>query len=197
MQDAVVPAPQIGFEPRQAVGQRGEEFIVEPPHPDLGLADDQGPLPARPRHHLEVGEDVDDPDPLDEIALHRARQRDLEAAGDEVDEDRQLAVHLGGGELEIVAADELGSKRQPALDLGPSEDRAGDIADPGDRPRAEAERHAHRPRAQPARAFRAHIDEAGVVELHLRRGQAVRIIGAVESAVERPYEPDIPARACR
>src|SRR5688500_19708351 len=52
----------------------------------------------------------------------------------------------------------------------------------------EAQRHAHRPRTEPPRPFGPQIDEAGVVELNLGRGQPVRIIGAVEGAIERSEE---------
>ena len=74
---------------------------------------------------------------------------------------------------------------QPALELRIGEDRAGDVADAGDRPRLQAQRHAHRPGRQPAPPFRAHIDEAGTVERHARRGQAIGIIRGREWPVER------------
>ena len=44
------------------------------------------------------------------------------------------------------------------------------------------QRHAHRPRRQPPAPLGAHVDEAGIVELHPRRGQPVGIIGASRTA---------------
>ena len=39
MQHAVGGPLEIGGQPRQAAGQVGEEAVVEPPHPGLGLAE--------------------------------------------------------------------------------------------------------------------------------------------------------------
>ena len=74
------------------------------------------------------------------------------------------------------AAHEPGRDRQHPFEPGIGEDRAGDVADPGDGPRLQPQRHAHRPGRQLAPALGADIDEAGIVELHPRRGQAIGIV---------------------
>src|SRR4051794_11975928 len=107
MDDAIIAALDIGGQRRQPPGEVPKEAVVEPPYPHLGGADDMAALPASTRHDLEVGDDVHDPKAGDQVSLHRARQQKLEAAGDEVDQKRDLAVPLGAGEPEPVPADEL------------------------------------------------------------------------------------------
>ena len=64
VQNPVLAPHQIGGQPRQAPHQRGEEAVVEPPHPRLRLADDPR-MPPIARNNMEVGEDIDDPQSRD------------------------------------------------------------------------------------------------------------------------------------
>ena len=73
----------------------GEEAVVEAADPGLAGADDARALAAGPGHDVQLGLDVDDPEPVDEVARQPARKHDLEAAGDEVDQQPDLAVELG------------------------------------------------------------------------------------------------------
>ena len=74
MEDAVIAALKVGGQPRQAAGQPGEEAVVEPPHPGLRLADDPRALAARPRHDLQLGFDIDDPETRDQDSASARRK---------------------------------------------------------------------------------------------------------------------------
>ncbi len=191
--DAVIAAFEVGGERGQPAGQLAKKAVVEPPDPCPGRADDVAALVVRTGHDVEFGDDVDDPEAGDQIALHRARQEDVEPAGHEVDQQRDLAGPFRAGEPEPVAPHELGRDRQPALDPGIGEHRPGDVADAGDRAGLQPERDAHRPGRQPAPPLGANVDEAGVVEPHLRRGQAIRIVRGGERPVERPHHAHVAA----
>src|SRR4051794_39484708 len=115
MDDAVAAAFEVGFQPRQAPGQFAEEAVVEPPDPRLRGASDNRTMTGRTWHDLEVADHVDDPEPGDQVTRHRARNEHLELAGYEVDQQRQLAVHFGAGQLEAVATDQLRGDREPAF----------------------------------------------------------------------------------
>ena len=117
MDDAVVAALEIGGQRREPAREAPEEAVVEAADPGLGGSDDMAALVVRAGHDMEIGNDVDDAKARDQVALHRARQQDVEPAGDEVDQNGELAVPFGAGEPEVIAAHQLRRDRQPAFDL--------------------------------------------------------------------------------
>src|SRR5262249_28207903 len=133
--NSVIPPLDVRSEPGQSARELTEKAVVEPANPRLGGADNMGTFVVRPRHDLETGYYTHDPEPRDQVPLHRTRQQNLEAPRHEIDEERQLAVPLCAGEPEILTAHELGRDRQPSFDPGIGEHRARDIADPADVPR--------------------------------------------------------------
>ena len=54
---------------------------------------------------VKIGSDVDDTETRNQVALHRAGERDVEPAGDEVDQERNLSRPLCAGQQEAVAAE--------------------------------------------------------------------------------------------
>src|SRR4051794_12492040 len=80
MDDAVRPAFEVRRQPWQPAGQALEEAVVEPPDPRLAGADDMTAVTIRAGDDLQVGDDVDDAEARDKVALHRARQQDFEPA---------------------------------------------------------------------------------------------------------------------
>ncbi len=194
MDDPVIAALEVRRQRRQPAGEVAEEAVVEPPYPCLCGADDMRAVVVFSGNDLKVGDHVDEPEPRDQVALHRTRQQHLEAAGHEVDQQRELAVPLGAGELQILAAHQLGRDRQPAFDLWVGEHRPGDVANAGERTRAEADRHAHRPGRAAARAPR----HASRRNRYCRTERAARSAGTNNRRSRRVRRASTPcARSCR
>src|SRR4051794_35788028 len=81
MNDAVIATLEIGGERRQTAREALEEAVVEAANPRLGGADDMAALVIGAGHDMKVGDDIDQAEAGYEVALHRARQQDIEAAG--------------------------------------------------------------------------------------------------------------------
>jgi hypothetical protein len=191
VQDEVVAAQQVGLQRGEAPGQPREELVVEPPHPGPRLAGDERSLAARVRHDLQLGRDVDDAEARDEVAGHPARHHDVEAAGDQVDEQADLALELIRAEGEAFAGQSLAGDPEQPLDPEVGENSAGDVADAGDPASRHDERHRHRRPREAAAPLRPDVLETGCVEGHSGTGQAVGEGEAPEGSVEQGDEADL------
>src|SRR6185369_5967618 len=129
-----------------------EETVVEASYPGLGRTHDVASVAAGTGHDLQIGNNIDDADARNEVALHRAGELDDKPAAHEVDQKRDLSVPLRAAEAKAVPADQLRRNREPAFDLRMCKHCAGDVADPGNRARLKPDRHAHRPGRQAAPA---------------------------------------------
>ena len=190
VQHPVAASFEVGGEMRQAAGQAGKETVVEPSHPRLGLAHDMCMMIGA-GDNVEVALHIDDADPRDQVPRQSARNDDVELAVDQVDHQRDFAVQLVAGQLEVVTAHQFVGDAEHPLQPHIGENRPRDIADAGHGTRLQPQWHAHWPWRRGAPPLGADVGEAGIVELYLRAGQPIRIIGVPEPAVERPHQPDI------
>ncbi len=141
---AVRPARQAGLHLGQSAGQRAQEAVVEAAHPGMAAAGNGRAMAAGARHRLQLGQHIDDADPGNEVARQPPGHDHIVLAGDEIDEQVELAGQLVRGDVELVAGEQLGGDRQLAVDVEVGEDAAGDIANSGHAPRAQVDRHRHR-----------------------------------------------------
>src|SRR6185369_8773844 len=115
--DAVIAAFEIGCERRQSSRELAEETVVEASYPGLGRTYDVASVAAGTGHDLQIGNNIDDADARNEVALHRAGELDDKPAAHEVDQKRDLSVPLRAAEAKAVPADQLRRNREPAFDL--------------------------------------------------------------------------------
>ena len=181
----------VGGDARQAAEKTAEKAVVEAGDLDRGSADD--PCAAGRRDHTDIGTDVGNAEPRQQIAGQLALGGDKELVAAKPGDGGGGAAQPVGAEGQRVRGELAAGDGQRPVDADVAQQCPGGLADAGDRAGGGADRHHQRAVADADDARRDQIGRLGLAPRRACRRQAIVDERVLESPGQPRGEPDIAA----